>query len=179
MNRRKAATVLVCAVFVPAGIASAEILNFTAMIDGEQANSCNGTGSEGTGTGNFTLDTDTGEVDYNITFEGLGANETAAHVHGAAARCANTGVVYALPPGSPKVGQVTLTAQQMQDMIDGLHYVNIHSEDWPGGEIRGQVELDSGVPATSTWGLAALVLCILAGGAYLAMRGRTTQQVAA
>ena len=179
MNRGRTTLAAVCALLAVASMASADVLNFTAQIDGEQANACAGTGSEGTGTGTFTLDTDTGGVTYNITFQGLGANETMSHVHGAADRCVNAGVAYPLPLGSPKVGMVTLNAQQQQDMIDGRHYVNIHSADFPGGEIRGQIEQDSGVPATGTWGLLALMASILAGGGILAKRARANRRIAA
>jgi hypothetical protein len=117
-------------------------------------------------------------VTYNITFQGLGAPETVAHVHGAADRCVNASPVYNLPLGSPKVGQANLNAQQQQDMIAGRHYVNIHSQDWPAGEIRGQIEQDSGVPTTGAWGLMALAACILAGGGFLATRGRASRQIA-
>lgn len=178
MNRGRTTLAAVCALFAVASVASAEVLNFTAQIDEGQVMNCNGSGSGGTGTGIFTLDTDTGLVTYNITFQGLEGTETASHVHGAAARCVNVGVLYPLPLGSPKVGQTNLNAQQQQDMIDGLHYVNIHSTLFPGGEIRGQIELDSGVPAAGTWGLVALMACILAGGGILAKRGRASLQIA-
>ncbi len=178
MNRRRTTLAAVCTLLAVASMASAEVLNFTAQIDEGQVNNCNGSGSEGTGTGIFTLDTDTGLVNYNITFQGLEGTETASHVHGAAPRCVNIGVLYPLPLGSPKVGQTNLNAQQQQDMIDGLHYVNIHSTLHPGGEIRGQIELDSGVPATGTWGLVALAVCVLVGGGILAKRGRASVQIA-
>jgi hypothetical protein len=37
-------------------------------------------------------------------------------------------------------GGGTLTAVQVQGMLDGLTYVNLHTDLIPGGEIRGQVE---------------------------------------
>ena len=56
---------------VGSSVAVADILNFTATIDGVQADACAGTGSPGTGTGLFTLNTSTGDVTYDITFSGL------------------------------------------------------------------------------------------------------------
>ena len=129
-----------------ASVAMADILEFNALIDGEQAENCAGSGSPGTGTGSFTLDTDTGFVVYEIEFSGLIGTETNAHVHGAAPMCAGAGIVYPLPLGSPKNGNTTLDAGEMQDMIDGLHYVNIHSTFNTSGEIRGQIILKTACP---------------------------------
>ena len=157
-----------------AGVARADILNFTATIDGPQANACAGTGSAGTGTGTFTLDTDTGLVNYNITFSGLSGTETVSHVHGAAAACASASPAYNLPLGDPKIGSTTLNASSQADMINGLHYVNIHSTVDGGGEIRGQVlqvPVDP-VPAVSEWGLVVMLLLTLTAGTMAIMRRR-------
>lgn len=116
-----------------------ELITFTANLDGSQVDGCTGTGSLGTGLGLFVLDTETGIVDYEITFTGLGSAEQAAHVHGPAAPCEFAGIVYVLPFGSPKVGIASLDSAQVQQMVDGLHFVLIHSVDLPGGEIRGQI----------------------------------------
>ena len=54
----------------------------------------------------------------------------------------NASVIVQLPtPGSPKNGCETpeLTADQRRDLLRGLWYVNIHTANNPGGEIRGQV----------------------------------------
>ena len=47
-------------------------------------------------------------------------------------------------------------------MLDGLHYVNIHTDLHGGGEIRGQI-LQEPIPTVSTWGVTTLVLLLLAG----------------
>ena len=155
--------------------AHADILNFTATLDGNQASACAGTGSAGTGTGTFTLDTDTGLVNYNITFSGLSGTETVSHVHGPAAACAGASPAYNLPLGDPKIGNTTLNASSQADMINGLHYVNIHSTVDGGGEIRGQVlqvPADP-VPAVSDWGLVVMLLLTLTAGTMAIMRRRT------
>ena len=36
-------------------------------------------------------------------------------------------------------GLATLTSQQLLDLVSGLTYVNIHTTNYPAGEIRGQV----------------------------------------
>ena len=160
-----------------AGVARADILNFNAAIDGPQADGCAGTGSAGTGTGTFTLDTETGLVNYNITFSGLSGTETVSHVHGPAAACAGANPAYNLPPGDPKIGSTTLNASEQADMINGLHYVNIHSSINGGGEIRGQVlqEVPAGpVPAVSQWGLVVMSLLTLTAGTLTIVRRRVS-----
>ena len=44
----------------------------------------------------------------------------------------------------------------MTDMLNGLHYVNIHTEEFPGGEIRGQVVPEPSAIALALVGLLAL-----------------------
>ena len=111
-----------------------------ASIDGVQETPPNA--STSTGSATFTLDDSTGVATFNITHNCCGSGEILAHVHGPAAPGTPAGIVYNLPLGSPKVGSSpALTAQQQADMLAGLHYVNIHSNDFNGGEIRGQIIL--------------------------------------
>lgn len=119
--------------------AHADLISFTANLDASQVAGCAGTGSGATGLGSFLLDTESGTVDYDITFENLESAEQFSHVHGPAAPCEFAGIIYVLPFGSPKVGFSTLSPDQIQDMIDGRHFVLVHSVDLPGGEIRGQI----------------------------------------
>ena len=151
--------------------ATAEIVNFSAVIDGAQADDCDGTGSGSTGTASFTLDTVTFLVTYSIEYSALDGMENNAHVHKAAA-CVGGGIVYGLPAGSPKNGMETLTAGEAQDMLDGLHYVNIHTTLHSGGEIRGQILQGPVIPTVSEWGLVVMVLLTLAAGAIIFQRVR-------
>lgn len=152
--------------------APAEVIQFTATLDGVQAEECNGTGSAGTGSGTFALDSETGVVSYEITFTGLGSAENAAHVHGPAESCVGAGILYGLPPASPKVGMSPpLTAEEQADMRAGRHYVNIHSDTFPGGEIRGQILEAGDIPTISEWGLAAMTLLVLGAGTIVLKRG--------
>ncbi|MHC5109403.1 MAG: CHRD domain-containing protein [Planctomycetota bacterium] len=73
--------------------------------------------------------------------------------------------------GSPKIGSTTLTPSQANDMVAGLHYVNIHSTVEASGEIRGQILLAGGaVPAVSDWGMAVLIMCIVVLGTLIYRR---------
>ena len=131
---------LMAALALPPAPAEAATINFETTLDEAQATTCN-KGSTATGSGTLTLDTATGALSFNITFSGLSTAEIAAHIHGPAAPGAPAGIVRGLPAGSPKVGSVApvLTAAEQQDLISGLYYVNIHSMNCGGGEIRGQI----------------------------------------
>lgn len=155
-----------------AGMARAEILEFTTTLDEAQENLCAGTGSTATGSGIFTLDTATGLVNYEITVTGLSSTEILAFVHHPAPECTKVVGGYQLPLGSPKVGSVTLSASEQADMINGLHYTNIHTNNFGGGEIRGQIYLVVPAPAVSEWGLAIMTVVVLAAGTIMLRRRR-------
>lgn len=95
--------------------------------------------SDGSGTGIFTLAPDGSWLTYFIEFADLEAPETVRHIH-RAERGSNGPVVFDLPAGSPKTGTLMLEAAQQADLLAGLYYVNIHSELFPPGELRGQIE---------------------------------------
>ena len=138
--------------------ALAQIHNFVFSIDGLQP--VPPTGSPGTGIGNVTYDQGTGVLSWNIIFGGLTTLQTAAHFHGPAPFGVNAGVQVGIGVGSPAIGNAPITAVQGADLLNGLWYVNIHTTQFPGGEIRGQV-----VPAPGAVGL-------LAGFGLLAMGRR-------
>jgi hypothetical protein len=81
----------------------------------------------------------------------LGSGLTAAHIHGPAPIGENAGVVLDLtPPTGGTAGEVVerefdITAEQLEQLVEGLWYVNLHTTDIPAGEIRGQL-----LPAAST-----------------------------
>jgi hypothetical protein len=90
------------------------------------------------GTGFFDYNAETKTLSYHIEFSGLSSPETVAHIHKGAV--GETGApVFNLPAGSPKVGEVTLSDEQAADLLAGLYYVNVHSVNHGGGEIRGQL----------------------------------------
>lgn len=120
---------------------------FTAVLTGSQENPAVATDAKGTGF--FTL-TRAGLV-FSITFEGL--DMTAAHFH-AGPIGVNGGVVRNLGDdfsGNTAKGIWTsadaqpLTDELIKELLLGNLYVNVHTAANPGGEIRGQVNLSSGI----------------------------------
>lgn len=96
--------------------------------------------SPGTGTLEATFDKASSVLKWRVTYTGLTGPATMAHFHGPAMPGANAGVVVPFPSAaSPAEGSATLTPAQLTDLMAGKWYVNIHTAQYPGGEIRGQV----------------------------------------
>lgn len=87
------------------------------------------------------------ELAFEIFYRGLGSPAVAAHFHGPAGGAGTAGVLVDLAPfnqggfgvAGALAGRLTLTPAQVAAFADGLIYVNIHTAEFPGGELRGQV----------------------------------------
>ncbi|WP_322043929.1 CHRD domain-containing protein [Paraburkholderia sp. J67] len=98
--------------------------------------------SHGHGMLNATFDTSTKSLTWTITYEGLSTPVTAAHFHGPAPVGQNANVQVPIPKGetaSPIKGSATLNDKQVTDLMAGQWYFNVHTQQNPSGEIRGQV----------------------------------------
>ena len=146
------------AALVPA-TGRAALINLVSTIDGAQANAGFGTGSPGTGSATMTLDTVSNLFSWNINWSGLVAPETIAHFHGPALPNQNAGVQVGFDhTTNPSIGNAVLVDFQEADLLAGLWYINIHTEAFPGGEIRGQVLAPE--PASALLLAAGLALLI-------------------
>jgi hypothetical protein len=98
--------------------------------------------SKGHGILDATFDTDTKILTYTATYDDLSGPVTMAHFHGPAPVGQNAKVQVPVEKNalaSPMKGQATLTDQQVADLLAGQWYFNIHTQENPTGEIRGQV----------------------------------------
>lgn len=144
-------------------VSRAQVLYFNASLNGTQA----GTASLGTGFANAWLDVPSNILTFNVTWTGLGSLTTNGHIHRGAPGVA--GPVTVPFPGLPLgatfgsyANTFTLTAPLAADLIAGLDYVNIHSSQFPAGEIRGQlVAAPNPVPEPSTYALSGAALLAL------------------
>ncbi|HKQ39172.1 MAG TPA: CHRD domain-containing protein [Verrucomicrobiae bacterium] len=123
----------------------------------------------GTGFGSFRLDGS--NLIFEVVYTNLTSQATAAHIHGAAGTTAAAGILIDLAPyvvGSfgtrgALAGSINLTPAQKALILNGQTYVNIHTANNPGGEIRGQIapvlmwammngnnERNASVPTTGT-----------------------------
>ncbi|MBI3111003.1 MAG: CHRD domain-containing protein [Ignavibacteriales bacterium] len=122
--------------------------SFTAKLDGAQENPSVSTPARGTGS--FVLNAAGTQLHYHVVFDRL--THTAAHFHNAAAGT-NAGVVKDLSFTNNTASGVwsssdanqPLTDALLSELLNGRLYVNVHTSANPGGEIRGQVLMTSGV----------------------------------
>jgi hypothetical protein len=104
------------------------------------ANEVPANGSSGSGKLEASLNQDSLELSYSLSYTGLSGPVKAGHFHGPAPAGSNAGVVLPLSGSlaSPIQGEATLTPEQAADLLAGKWYVNLHTAANPGGEIRGQ-----------------------------------------
>lgn len=99
--------------------------------------------SAATGNVQVMLNRTTGAVTVTGSFSGLSSNATVAHIHGPAGLGTTAPPLITLTVPQSASGTVTGTGTmnnvQMNDMLGGMTYVNIHSTTYPDGEIRAQV----------------------------------------
>jgi hypothetical protein len=114
-------------------------LTFFAVLNGGQV--VPPSTSNAMGVGFLTFDESTKRLCYNITYSQLQGNETQAHLHGSAQAGQTNAVLYDLNPlGSPKVNCLgPITAYEESLLKKGRMYINIHTDIFVAGEIRGQV----------------------------------------
>jgi hypothetical protein len=96
-----------------------------------------------TGIGAFVLSpidpvTTTRKLTYSIAYTNTIGPETVAHIHKGAPGVAGPPIID-LPAGNPKQETISLSGENVADLLAGLLYVNIHTAPYPNGEIRGQI----------------------------------------
>ena len=141
--------------------AQAASLIFTATLNGAQE--VPSVATTGFGTATLTIDDVTGVWTLSGSFSSLLGNATASHIHGPALVGVNAGVVKGLTITASTSGTISgssaatgvYSAGQIADLKNGLHYVNVHSSSFAGGEIRGQLVPE---PGAALLGLLAIPL---------------------
>ena len=118
--------------------ARAEIVTLKADLKG--SNEVPPNSSPASGTAEATLNTETKVLTWTVTFKDLTGPPVGAHFHGPGEPGKNAGIV--LPfriLQSPIQGTAALTDTQMNDLLAGKWYANIHTAANPGGELRGNM----------------------------------------
>ena len=167
-------SVFMIAILVAAQNSDAVIVKYTTTLNG--SNEVPASATSGTGFANIDYDDILHTLSLNVTFSGLSGNVTASHIHSPALPTANAGVATTLPtfPGFPSgvtsgnyVQTLDMTlatsynpafitanggtvsgaeAALAASLAAGTAYLNIHTDLFPPGEIRGQLTLDP-IPA--------------------------------
>jgi hypothetical protein len=148
------------------------------------------TGTAGTGFAIVTIDSILNTMEVNVTFSGLSSPNTAAHIHCCVAPPGNTGVATITPTftGFPSgttsgtydhifdlgdagtynpsfiTAQGSLAAAEaalLAGLANGQTYLNIHTSNFGGGEIRGVLVA---TPEPGSYLLAGVSLTLLVVG---------------
>lgn len=96
----------------------------------------------------ITYDKCSNMLKYTITWKNLSGAPVGAHIHGPASRGVNASVKHDFAALIPKTPSGTFTNEVKVDgvaiveesLLLGMYYINIHTAQYPGGEIRGQLE---------------------------------------
>jgi hypothetical protein len=126
---------LVAALALLPRLATAQV--FVAHLNGAQETPPNNSPATGLAVVHLTNPA-TGVITVDLTFSGLLAAQTAAHIHRAPPGVAGP-VIVPLPLGSFTGFSAALTAADVSNLLFGNLYVNVHSTVFQAGEIRGQL----------------------------------------
>lgn len=144
MNRRTAVAALlslICAIGLPA---YAQMTSREFHADLSAWNQTRLTESGALGSADLELDLATLTLSWDVRFNGLVSTPIAASLHGPSQPGANGLPFIDLAPNgivSPLKGSAVITEAQVQYLLAGWTYVNITTERWSYGEIRGQLDV--------------------------------------
>ena len=171
MKRLSAIAVCSLMFLLGANQASATIIVYNVSLSGMQSVPANA--STAFGSALVTVDDIADTVAILLSFTGLTANATAAHIHCCVATNANGPVVIPFT-GFPSTTSGTysntftgVSPSIITGIEAGLAYINIHNAVFPGGEIRGNI-----VPEPVPLSLVAIAALALFGS----RRGRMTRR---
>lgn len=179
-------SILVVGILIVSAQAHATVHNGTIAGDEAQATSCS-VGSTSQLLGTVTYDDVSGVFTWSFTYGDnapafdngalfAGGTPTVAHFHGPAAPGATAGTRVTVSSATPSAGSTTISASFGAELLDELWYVNVHSSNCGGGELRGQVLFPSAaVPSVSGGAIVALAVLLL-GTAWFGLRGSGSRE---
>ena len=137
---------------------------YTCVLTGASENPVNA--SSATGSATVVLNAAQTQLTISCQFHNLLGTYTASHIHAAALPGVNAGVRFGFVGVSAgwvfsnanHDGVLTnfiaagVTPADVANLNNGLDYVNVHSNLFPGGEIRGQLAVAQVPTENATWG---------------------------
>jgi uncharacterized repeat protein (TIGR01451 family) len=137
---------------------------FVANLNGAQEVPPNN--SAATGTATLLLSPDETSARVSLNFSGLSSAETVAHVHGPSGPGVTAPVLFPLPQAEFSDFVISLSANDVQQLKSGLLYVDVHSNTFSSGEIRGQFQ-SSAAASSFQFSAASLLATEGAGDAVV------------
>ena len=138
---KRISSAFIVAIVVILTSATARAETFYAYLSGAQEVPAVATNA--TGYARIFVNESTGQLTFTVVFNGLSSTQTASHIHAPGAIGASAGVAInfgAVGGTSGTVsGTTTITPTQLSQLRAHLGYVNVHSTNFGGGEIRGQL----------------------------------------
>lgn len=117
---------------------------FTIQLDEAQANACLGTGSLHTGEAIARIRKGGRQVNIDMTHTIPDVDVTLAHIH-TAPECVNGPVTFSLQSATSMTQDIWyLDWPELIDLLQGETYLNVHTNAFAAGEIRGQLVLPAG-----------------------------------
>lgn len=116
---------------------------FSGNLSGAQEVPANASTARGFGV--VTLTDNETQIYVSLSFAGLGSNQTAAHIHSPGAPGVIAPILFNIGSSGTTSGVFiplifSVTPAQVADLKAGLWYFNVHSNNFPDGEIRGQIK---------------------------------------
>jgi hypothetical protein len=138
---RQSLVALAALAFLGMAAVQAASLSFTVRLTGAQQ--VPPVHTRGTGTAKLTYNSATRLVTWHIRFSHLSSAATMAHFHYAPDGQNGPVVLWLTHRGgavtSPITGRATLSPTVAKEFLAGDLYINLHTKDHPGGELRGQI----------------------------------------
>jgi CHRD domain len=157
MTRLLCGAAVAAALLISASPSSAQVVTMTANLNGGEETPILNTGAVGTAV--VSVDPVNEEISVTLSVFNLPTGTTAGHIHIGPKGIAGPVVInFPIPTGRtgdlplsfrlgaaafvprPEIGIVTM-ADAIQSIVGGNAYVNVHTSQYPAGEIRGQLSV--------------------------------------
>jgi hypothetical protein len=140
--RRSVLLALIGALPLPAAIGDdlGPPIHFVAEMSADEQSAY--TESPGKGRAEFVLERSTLRLSWTLTYSGLTSAPVGVAIHGPQSPGGNAGVLIDMGANgirSPLKGSVILTDGQLEYLLTGRTYVNLRTEKYKLGELRGQI----------------------------------------
>jgi hypothetical protein len=126
--------------------------------------------SKARGRAEFSLDRSTTRLSWRVTTTGLDTRVRSVAIHGPQRMGTNAGVQIDLAPQGARpltTGSAVLTEAQLDYLLAGRMYVNVRTQRYPDGELRGQIQR---IPPTAVQAAAIDAIALEAARAAGAQR---------